>query len=209
MSEIKLERSPPLAWVTFNRPTRRNAISTAMWQRLPQLAEAISSDLQIRVALLRGAGNEAFSAGADIDEMQRNRTDEAAMRRMQDGVQVGQRAWSRVPQPTIAMIDGACAGGGCGLALACDLRVATPRSFFMIPPARLGLVYSLADTQRLVTVVGSARAKEMLFTGRRIAASEALTIGLVNAVVPADELLPQTTALAQAIAEQSQSSVRA
>ena len=131
MSEIKLERSPPLAWVTFNRPTRRNAISTAMWQRLPQLAEAISSDLQIRVALLRGAGNEAFSAGADIDEMQRNRTDEAAMRRMQDGVQVGQRAWSRVPQPTIAMIDGACAGGGCGLALACDLRVATPRSFFM------------------------------------------------------------------------------
>ncbi|HPF27251.1 MAG TPA: enoyl-CoA hydratase-related protein [Steroidobacteraceae bacterium] len=209
MNEIKFERAPPLAWVTFNRPAQHNAISSAMWQELARLAASIAADAAIRVTLIRGAGTDAFSAGADIGEMQRSLTDPAAMRAMQAAVQIGQRDWSQMPQPTIAVIDGVCAGGGCGIALACDLRLATPRSYFMIPPAKLGLVYSLADTLRLVAVVGPARANELLFTGRRVAADEALAVGLINAVVPADDLLARATSLALDIAGNAQTSVRA
>jgi enoyl-CoA hydratase/carnithine racemase len=107
------------------------------------------------------------------------------------------------------VIDGACAGGGCGLALASDLRLATPRSYFAIPPAKLGLVYSLADTRRLVAAVGAARAKEILFTGRRIAATEALAMGLVNELVEPDQLNERSVALAREIAASAQSTVLA
>lgn len=209
MTEIKLDRQPPLAWVTLDRPAKRNAITSAMWQQIPVLARALDSDETVRVILFRGAGGEAFSAGADIDEMRANLNDAAAMRAMQAAVQAGQAAWAQLRKPTLALIDGACTGGGCGLALACDLRLATPRSFFAVPPARLGLVYSLADTSRLIAAVGVPRAKEILFTGRRIDANEALAIGLVNAVVQADELTARGDALARDIAAGAQNSVRA
>lgn len=180
-----------------------------MWQELARLAASIAADPKIRVALIRGAGTDSFSAGADIAEMQHSLTNPEAMRAMQAAVQVGQRDWNRIPQPTIAVIDGACAGGGCGIALACDLRLATPRSYFTIPPAKLGLVYSLADTQRLVAAVGATRAKELLFTGRRVQADEALAMGLINAIVAADDLLARATSLALDIAANAQTSVRA
>jgi enoyl-CoA hydratase/carnithine racemase len=158
---------------------------------------------------VRGSGHEAFSAGADIAEMEQQLRDPPALEVTQQAVQVAQDAWARLPKPTIAVIEGACTGGGCGLALTCDLRLATPDSFFAIPPAKLGLVYSLVDTRRLVDVVGPARAKEMLFTGRRVAADEALQFGLVNRLVPAAELDVQAEALAREIAASAQSSVRA
>lgn len=208
MSQIKFERAPPLAWITLDRPAKRNAISSAMWQRIPAIAHDVAADRKIRVALLQGAGDAAFSAGADIEEMRQALGHPVAMRAMQAAVQLGQQEWSQIPQPTIAVIDGICAGGGCGLALACDLRLATARSTFTIPPAKLGLVYSLADTRRLVAVVGPARAKEMLFTGRHVAADEALAIGFINAIVPPDELTERATQLALSIAGQAQSSVR-
>jgi enoyl-CoA hydratase/carnithine racemase len=107
------------------------------------------------------------------------------------------------------VIRGACTGGGCGLALACDLRLASPDAFFAIPPAKLGLAYSLADTKRLQDLVGPSRAKEILFTGRRIGATEALALGLVNEIVAADALAARADALAREIAGNAANSVRA
>jgi enoyl-CoA hydratase/carnithine racemase len=127
---------------------------------------------------------------------------------MQDAVQVAQDVWARLPIPTIAVIHGACAGGGCGLALACDLRLAADDSFFSIPPAKLGLVYSLADTRRLVDLVGPSFAKEMLFTGRRVSAQEAYDCGLVNHLFRAGELDEAAREFALGIAANAQNSVR-
>jgi enoyl-CoA hydratase/carnithine racemase len=208
MSDIQIESTPPLAWLTLNRPDRRNAVTSAMWQAVPHLAAHIEADATTRVALLRGAGQEAFSAGADIAEMHTALANPAQMQAMQAAVQVAQDVWARLPLPTIAVIHGACAGGGCGLALACDIRLAADDSFFAIPPAKLGLVYSLADTKRLVDLVGPSFAKEMLFTGRRVSAREAYDCGLVNHLFPAAELLDAARGFALDIAANAQNSVR-
>lgn len=209
MNDIRIVRERELAWVILDRPEKRNAVTSAMWQSFPRLANELSSDASARVVLLRGAGDVAFSAGADIAEMQTGLSDTAALRVMQQAVQDGQTAWAEMDRPTIAVIQGACTGGGCGLALACDLRLATPESFFAIPPAKLGLVYSLVDTRRLFDLVGPARAKEMLFTGRRISAARALEWGLVDHVIEAAHLEAAARELATEIAGVAQGSVRA
>ncbi len=208
MSDIHIEFAPPLACVVLNRPERRNAVTSAMWRSLPALAATIESDARLRVAILRGAGREAFSAGADIAEMQATVAEPERMREMHSAVQIAQDVWSRLALPTIAVVHGACTGGGCGLALACDLRLAARDSFFAIPPAKLGLLYSLADTKRLVDLVGPSFAKEMLFTGRRVSAEEAYDHGLVNHLYSADELDDAAHQLALEIAQNAQNSVR-
>lgn len=209
MSELLTDIHPPIARVTLNRPEKRNAITGAMWQGLHALAGQIGADASIKVVLLSGAGSEAFSAGADIAEMRTQLADPAGLRTVQQAVLDAQAAWEALPIPTIAMIRGACTGGGCGLALSCDLRLASPDAFFAIPPAKLGLAYSLADTKRLYDLVGPSRAKEILFTGRRIGADEALGLGLVNHIIPGDALESRATALAQEIAGNAGNSVRA
>ncbi|MEZ5486574.1 MAG: enoyl-CoA hydratase-related protein [Steroidobacteraceae bacterium] len=209
MNDIQTEFHPPLAWVTLNRPARRNAVTAAMWAALPDIATQIAANPVIRVALVRGAGQVAFSAGADIVEMTENAAHPERMRAMQQAVLEGQLAWARLAIPTLAVIRGACTGGGCGLALACDLRLAADDSFYSVPPARLGLVYALDDTRRLVDLVGPARAKEILFTGRRIDAREALDLGLVNEVVPAADLEARALELAGTIAANASNSVAA
>ncbi len=108
MSDLKLETAAPLAWLILNRPERRNAVTSAMWQGVPDMAQIIEADDELRVALLRGAGQEAFSAGADIAEMQAALSAPERMRAMQDAVQVAQDVWARLPIPTIAVIHGAC-----------------------------------------------------------------------------------------------------
>lgn len=209
MNDIRIVRERELAWVILDRPQKRNAVTSAMWQFLPQLAREFSADTTTRVVLLRGAGDAAFSAGADIAEMQTGLSDMSALKIMQQAVQDGQTAWADMDRPTIAVIQGACTGGGCGLALACDLRIATPESFFAIPPAKLGLVYSLVDTRRLTDLVGPSRAKEMLFTGRRVPAAQALEWGLIDRVVAAADLESTSRDLAREITAAAQSSVRA
>ena len=209
MSELLTDIHPPVARVTIDRPDKRNALSSAEWQGLRAVAAQLAADPALRVVLLQGAGDAAFSAGADIAEMQRNLADPVRMKAMQQVVLDAQADWERLPMPTIAVIRGACTGGGCGLALACDLRLASPDAFFAIPPAKLGLAYSLADTKRLQDLVGPSRAKEILFTGRRVGAAEALAIGLVNELVAADALASRADALAREIAGNAANSVRA
>lgn len=208
MSELLTDIHPPIARVTLNRPEKRNAITGAMWQDLHTLAGTLGADASIKVVLLTGAGSEAFSAGADIAEMRAQLAEPARLRAVQQAVLDAQASWEALPVPTIAVIRGACTGGGCGLALSCDLRLASPDAFFAIPPAKLGLAYSLADTKRLYDLVGPSRAKEILFTGRRIGAEEALALGLVNHVVPADALDARAADFAQEIAGNAGNSVR-
>jgi enoyl-CoA hydratase/carnithine racemase len=179
-----------------------------MWSALPAIVDELWNNPQIRVALLRGAGTEAFSAGADITEMQQNLGDARAMQAMQAATQSGQEAWFDLPLPTIAVIRGACVGGGCGLAIASDLRLATPDAYFAITPAKLGLAYSLTDTRRLVDLVGPARAKEILYTAGRFSASDALAMGLINRIVPADQIEDAAEALAGELCANAASSLR-
>lgn len=209
MTDIRLVRETPIARVVLNRPAQRNAVTSLMWQALPGLVSEIAQDPAMRIAIMEGAGDAAFSAGADIAEMEAALGDPLRMKTMQDAVQVAQQTWAELALPTMAVIRGACTGGGCGLALACDLRLATPDSFLAIPPAKLGLVYSLADTRRLVELAGPALAKEILFTGRRVGADEALRLGLVNRIVAAEEIAATSQALALEISGNAQSSVRA
>jgi enoyl-CoA hydratase/carnithine racemase len=208
MSDLQIEFSAPAAWVTLNRPAKHNAVTAEMWGALPAVARQVESMPSIRVAVLRGAGSAAFSAGADIAEMRENLGQPERMRSMQAAVQVAMDAWARLPIPTIAVIRGACNGGGCGLTLACDLRIATPDSFFSVPPAKLGLVYNLADTRRLVDLIGPSRAKDILFTARRVEAAEALAIGLINEIQPAERIDARVQELVATIAANAGHSVR-
>jgi enoyl-CoA hydratase/carnithine racemase len=205
MSDLVKDIHPPIARVTINRPDRRNAISSAMWQELAAIAVRLHDDPTIKIVVITGAGDAAFSAGADILEMQQGLADPPRMKVMQQAVLDAQVAWERLPIPTLAVIRGACTGGGCGLALACDLRLATPDAFFAIPPAKLGLAYSLADTKRLHDLVGPSRTKEILYTGRRILAEEALALGLINEIVAAEALDERAVTLARELGTRRQS----
>ena len=208
MTDIRIDLKPPLAWVTLNRADKRNAVTGAMWAEMPAVCNELAAHSELRAALIRGAGDEAFSAGADIAEMHANVADSVKMRAMQDATQAGQEAWFNLPLPTIAVIRGACVGGGCGLAIASDLRLATLDAYFAITPAKLGLAYSLSDTRRLVDLVGPARAKEILYTASQFSADEALAMGLVNRIVPADQIDIAAETLALDIAANAPNSLR-
>ncbi len=209
MNDLLVELHPPLAWVRLNRPEKRNAVTSAMWSGLIDLARQFSVPSSTRVILLRGMGTVAFSAGADIAEMEQNLANTMRIKEMAQAVLDAQVAWERIPLPTIAVIQGACTGGGCGLALACDLRLGSPEAFFAIPPAKLGLAYSLADTKRLYNLVGPALTKDILFTGRRINAQEALSLGIINEIVPSALIQKRAIALAEQISRNAENSVRA
>lgn len=153
-----------------------------MWQALPEVCDRLAG---ARVVVVTGAGG-AFSVGADIAEFDTVYADEQGIRAANDVVRTAQQALADLPCPVIAQIDGVCVGGGCGLALHADLRFASDRSKFAITPARLGLAYSFEDTARLVRTVGMSSAKDILFSARLLAANEALRIGMVDFVVPAE-----------------------
>jgi enoyl-CoA hydratase/carnithine racemase len=208
MNDIRIEIAPPIARVILNRPDKRNAVSGAMWSSLPKIAADLASRTDLRAAILTGAGHEAFSAGADIAEMESKVANPDEMQALQDATQSGQEAWWGLTLPTIAVIRGACVGGGCGLAIASDLRLATPDAYFAITPAKLGLAYSLTDTRRLLDLVGPARSKEILFTAAKFTANDALAMGLINRIVPADEIDSAAETLAREIAANAPSSLR-
>ena len=186
-----------IATVVLNNPGRRNALSRAMVRALPRVLGHLAGDPGVRVVVLRGAGGRAFAAGVDItdfadtDGRSAITTFETEYAAMLDGVRHYGRA-------TIAMIEGACVGGGVELALACDLRFAAEGSRFAIPAARLGLGY--VDVEPLVAAIGAARAAEMLFTARSFDVAELATSGLVNQVVPAERLATVVHEAAAAIA---------
>ena len=202
------ENTGAVARLTFNRPEKHNAIDYAMWRGIRAAMEAFAAEGAVRVIVVRGAGGRAFSAGADISEFE--------SRRGRDTLDAYNRAageayaaLSECVKPTIARIEGYCIGGGLGLALGCDLRIAAEGARFGIPAARLGLGYEYAGLKTLVDLVGPAAAKEILFTARRFDAREAAAIGLVNRVVDPAGLDAAVGECAATIAENAPLTVRA
>ena len=187
MADIYLQREAHRAELVLNRPDKRNALNLAMWAAIPGLLQDIAEDPAIRLLVVRGAG-DAFSAGADIAEFETAYGSLEAMQANQNTMSAAMDALEAFPKPTVAVIRGPCVGGGCGLALCCDLRFAASDARLGITPARLGLVYGLANTRRLVDAVGISAAKDMLFTARLLDAETALRLGLVDRVAATDAL---------------------
>ncbi len=177
---LRLERDGQTARLLIDRGSKRNAFTLEMWEQLPKLLHEAQNDPAIRLIELRAAEGGTFCAGADIKEMLANQHDRHWREVNQAEINRAQHSLARVYLPTIAFIEGDCIGGGCGLAMACDLRVATPTARFGITPARLGLVYPLHDVKLLIDLVGPGQAKRILFTGNLINADEAMRIGLVE-----------------------------
>jgi enoyl-CoA hydratase/carnithine racemase len=187
-----VEREGQTAIVTINRHAQRNSLSFEMWEAFPGHIKELDSDPAVRVIVLTGAGDKAFASGADISEFTSKRTGRDAAALYHRVVEETMSGIEKAGKPVIAMVNGYALGGGCELAVACDLRIASESASFGIPSAKLGVVISFTDTKRLVDLVGPAVAKGMLMTGRRLSAREALAVGLVNQVVP-DQALRQAT----------------
>ncbi len=186
-------------WLVLNRPERRNALNADMWAAIPPLMKLLDDAADVRTIVIRGAGAEAFAAGADISEFGEARNDAAMAARYE---RINGEAFAAIrgaSKPVIAMVQGFCIGGGLAIALACDLRIADDTARFALPPARLGLAYPLDGLRDLVATIGPAAAKQMIFTARRLKAAEALTIGLIDHV--AADLAADVGSLCAEIAE--------
>ena len=195
--------------ITFNQPEKRNAMSVNMWHGLTEILDAFENDPGVRVVILTGAGNKAFVSGADISQFEANRADSNAQVEYDRTTSAGRARLAAFPKPVIARIRGFCLGGGLGIAMQADLRIAAEDSQFGIPAARLGIAYGWDMVSRLVSLVGHAHARTILYTGERLDAAEAGRIGLVNRVVADEDLTETVLSLARTIADNAPLSVAA
>ncbi|WP_198417793.1 MULTISPECIES: enoyl-CoA hydratase-related protein [unclassified Cryobacterium] len=209
IDHLRLDVVGPVATLTLNRPERHNALSLDMYHQIPEMLSRLEIDRTVSSLVIRGCGLRAFSAGADITEFTTVRAGAEGARLYNLAVAEAERAISNFHAPTIAMVHGFCIGGGCGLALSCDLRLADTAAAFGITPARLGFAYSLESTKRLMDLAGPAEASYLLFSGRRVSAERALWNGLVNEVHPPEELEKVTYELAVEISKRAPMSLRA
>lgn len=197
-----------MAFLVADNPGRFNAFTAGMWAAIPQRVAEAEADPDVRVIILRGAGEKAFSAGADISEFEGARTGDNA--KAYD--KLNHDAFNAImtaQKPVLAMIHGHCLGGGLGIAACCDLRIADDKGQFAIPAAKLGLGYNPRWVGALLAMAPASRIKELLFTGRRFGAADALAMGLVDRVVPAADLDGTVRALALEIAANAPLSVKA
>ena len=185
---LKTRIDGAVGWLIFSNVERHNAVTYDMWCDMPRVLGEFDSNPAVRVIAVTGDGAKAFVAGADISEFEKRRGSPDASAEYNRASQAGQESLSKTVKPTVAVIRGICFGGGVGLALACDMRIAADDGRFCVPAARLGLGYQYGGIKRLSEVVGPAYAAEIFATARRYNAAEALRMGLVNHVVPATEL---------------------
>jgi enoyl-CoA hydratase/carnithine racemase len=208
-SKMLMEKDGAIGRIVFNNPARHNAVSLEMWQGLAQIMAEFEADDAIRVIVLSGAGGKAFVSGADISEFKERRaTEEAAAAYAKISEQARLRLQDTL-KPTIAMIRGYCIGGGLATALGCDIRIAAEGSRFGVPAAKLGLGYAYDGIKKLIDIVGPAYAREIFYTARQFNTDEALRMGLVNQVVPSDELETTVNNMAATIAGNAPLTVRA
>jgi len=207
--KLLLEKDGPIGWIVFNQPEKRNAVSQEMWELMPEYVNDLAKDEAIRVVILRGGGDQSFVSGADISQFKdkrKNMADEEEYRRISAR---GQDSLTTLQKPLMAMIHGYCVGGGVGVALTCDIRIASDDARFGIPAARLGLGYHYRGMDKLMALVGPAYTKEIFFSGRTdFSAQDALRMGLVNQVVPKAELEAFTRDYALTIARNAPLTLR-
>ena len=193
--------------IVFNNPAKHNALSVDMWGAVPALLAQAATDDDLRVVVFSGAGDKAFVSGADISQFEDQRAAREAVARYEALAEEALLAIEHSKKPTLASIDGYCIGGGVNVALACDLRIASSRSTFAIPAARLGLGYRYSALKNLVDLVGVGAAKDLFLTARRIDAKEALRLGLISRV--ADDLAALQAEYVQAISDNAPLTIRA
>jgi enoyl-CoA hydratase/carnithine racemase len=198
-----------IGWMTYNNPDRLNAMSYDMQLAVPRILDAFAADPDVHVIVVRGAGDRAFVSGADISEFAEKRTTAEARAEYDAATAASWAAWQTVDKPVIAMIRGYCIGGGLLSAMKADIRIAAEGSEFGVPAARLGLGYGYGGVEELIALVGPAWTAEVLFSARRLNATEAHHIGLVNHVVPGDLLESTVRDLAATIAANAPLTVRA
>ena len=196
------------AWLTFNNPQRRNAISLEMWEEIGAYVQDYDADDAVRVVVISGAGDKAFASGADISQFEEKRSNAEAAERYARVSQSARESLGTLRKPVIAMIRGYCLGGGVAIALKADIRIASSDAQFGIPAARLGLAYSFDSLKGLSDLVGPSIAKEFLFTARRFSAEEALRVGLINRMTEASDLEPLVRDYAQMISENAPLTIR-
>ena len=199
--EVLLARDGDLAVVTLSNPEKLNALDLAMWKRLGQVMRELDRDKGLRCVVLRGAGDKAFAAGADIAEFERARKDSKSAKKYGEAIDAAMASVRDCRHPSVALIRGACVGGGLEIASQCDLRVCGTSSRFGVPIAKLGLVVGYGEMKGLVDLVGRAAAMEILLEGRILSAEEAKDMGLVNRVVADDKVEEETIAAARRIAD--------
>jgi enoyl-CoA hydratase len=206
---VNVDVQGAIGWATISNPEQRNALSTAMMSLLDDGLHRLDADPDVRVIVLRGEGSAAFAAGADISEFH-GQQNNGEVKQLADAI-VG-KLFARLEllsTPLVAMIHGYCLGAGMAIALGADIRICSADSTFAIPAARLGIGYPIALTRALVRTAGPAHAAEVLFTGRRLSAGEALQAGIVNRVVSSETLSTTVLELAETIATNAPLSVRA
>ncbi len=199
MENVLLEKQGHVSIITINRPKALNALATEVLKELEQVIATVEADKDTYAAIITGAGDKSFVAGADIVEM-KDKTFEEAKEYSAFGNRVF-RAIEKLHCPVIAAVNGFALGGGCELALSCDIRVASENAIFGQPEVGLGITPGFGGTQRLTRCIPVGIAKEMIYTARNIKAEKALSIGLVNAVVPQEELMPTVLKMANGIAK--------
>jgi enoyl-CoA hydratase/carnithine racemase len=198
--EILLSRDGPIAALTLSNPGKLNALDLAMWKRLGEVMRELDKDKSLRCVVVRGAGSEAFAAGADISEFEKTRKNSKVARKYGEQLEKTMGAIGGCRHPVVAMIHGACVGGGMEIISQCDLRICGASSRFGIPIAKLGLVVGYVEMQGLIDLVGRAAAMEILLEGRILNAAEAKDIGLVNRVVADDKVEEEALSAARRIA---------
>ncbi len=207
--KVLLEKDGPIGWIVFNQPEKRNAVSQEMWELMPEYVNDLAKDEAIRVVILRGGGDQSFVSGADISQFKdkrKNMADEEEYRRISAR---GQDSLTTLQKPLMAMIHGYCVGGGVGVALTCDIRIASDDARFGIPAARLGLGYHYRGMDKLMALVGPAYTKEIFFSARTdFSAQDALRMGLINQIIPKAELEKFTRDYALKIAQNAPLTLR-
>ncbi len=198
-----------VGWMTFNNPERRNAMKLEMNHAVAHILDTFDASDDVRVVVMHGAGDQAFVSGADISEFAEHRSTPEGRANFAKAWGGADRAFADLQKPLIAMIRGFCIGGGLATALQSDIRVCGHDSQFGIPAARLGLGYAFGGIKKLTHIVGPTMAAEIMLTARKFTADEALSMGLVNRVVPADQVLETVTELASTIAANAPLTVRA
>ena len=207
--QLVVKKESGIGIIEFNNQKRRNALTFEMWEGLPIILKDFKSDKDVRVVVISGSGGKAFCAGADISQFEKNRSSADSIASYDNAVELASDTLSGFSKPTVAKIEGFCVGGGLGIALCCDLRIANDQAVFSVPAGKLGLGYKAKGLKRLVDVVGPSMAKEIFFTARLFTCQEALTMGLINRILPKNILSQYIDNYARTIAENAPLTIHA